>query len=419
MIILLPLVIFSAYCGFQVHENSTRRAGMKDDFSQANSIIYGIFSINNWRDEIKEILVEQIDAFELTEEQDSLLRVQINQTLNKLIDQAKSMVEERDEGLKNKLRKWAVDLFVDWDGLRQQVPEFTNTIMTEIKKRETKEDLKTIAKQKVQEYASKIEDDSLTTYLESIYQKYEVDNRPDLNSIIKTKTEKLQKTTYNYTYIMLGCIGVFLIPWFFTGRYPDLRKPLFLLSVALAMATLLTGLTSPMIEIDARIKEIDFTLIDRHIVFKDQILFYRSKSILQVVGLLFQSSRIDSKLVGVLVLAFSVILPISKLISTGLRLLNIGRISRTKLVEWLAFYSGKWSMADVMVVAIFMAYVSFDGILDEQLKMIDRDSQILTSITTNLTSLEPGFILFFSFVLYGLVLAQILKQIVGSKKIAH
>lgn len=409
--VLIPLLAFGIWSGIQVHDNSTRRAAMKDDFSQANSIIFGVFSANKWRDEVKKILTQQINEFELTAEQDSLLRVQVHQTLDKLITQAKAMVEERDESLKNKIRKWAVDIFVDWGELRQQVPQFTESIMEEIHKRDTREDLKSIARQKVDEYANKIQDDSLQTFRESIFAKYDVADTPELNAHLKPRVKQLQETTYNHTYWMLGLIGIFILPWFITGKYPELKTPLFLLSVALAMIVLITGLTSPMIEIDARIKRIDFTLIDREIVFQDQMLFYRSKSILQVVGLLLQSARIDSKLVGVLVLAFSVILPISKLLSTGIKLLGLGKLSRNKVVEWLAFRSGKWSMADVLVVAIFMAYVSFDGILDEQLKMMDRDSQLLTSITTNLTSLEPGFILFFAFVLFGLTLAQILKWI--------
>ncbi|MDZ7848925.1 MAG: paraquat-inducible protein A [Owenweeksia sp.] len=165
-----------------------------------------------------------------------------------------------------------------------------------------------------------------------------------------------------------------------------------------------------MIEIDARIRKIDFTFLGSHIVFDDQVLFYRSKSILQVVSLLLQSARVDSKLVGFLVLAFSVILPVSKLLSTLVYMYANARWRANSLLQWFAFKSGKWSMADVIIVAIFMAYVGFDGILDDQLKQVERNNQMLTSIATNLTSLEAGFILFLSFVLFSLILSEILKR---------
>ena len=414
--ILFPLVLFSAWCGYEVHENSTKRAVLKDDFSHANSLVFGLFSANIWREEIKDILTTQIEEFSLSEKQDSLLRKEISGILHELIDQAKSMVRERDDSFKGKIRKWAVNIFVDWDELRQQVPQFTSTILNELKQEETKQSLKILITQKVDEYAKQIHADTIRTHLIHHYEKYGQNTKEGFNQYIKTEAKRLQRESYRYTYYLLGIIGLFLLPWFFVKKYPELQTPLFILSVALAMVVLLTGLASPMIEIDARIKKIDFMLLGEHIVFKDQMLFYRSKSILQVVGLLLETSGFDMILVGVLVLSFSVILPVSKLISTGIKLLGSGKWANNKLVYWLAYHSGKWSMADVLVVAMFMAYVSFDGILDEQLKIVDIHEEYLTSISTNLTSLEPGFILFLAYVLYALVLAQLLKWLLSRRK---
>ena len=68
-------------------------------------------------------------------------------------------------------------------------------------------------------------------------------------------------------------------------------------------------------------------------------------------------------------------------------------------------------MADVMVVAIFMAYIGFKGILDSQLTGLNLMTPSIASITTNQTSLQPGFILFIGFVLFSLILSVILKRI--------
>ena len=68
-------------------------------------------------------------------------------------------------------------------------------------------------------------------------------------------------------------------------------------------------------------------------------------------------------------------------------------------------------MADVNVIAIFMAYIGFKGILDSQMDYLNMKTDSLASISTNETSLQPGFILFVAFVLFGLVLSVILQKI--------
>ncbi|VFN07946.1 MAG: hypothetical protein BECKG1743D_GA0114223_112061 [Candidatus Kentron sp. G] len=61
-------------------------------------------------------------------------------------------------------------------------------------------------------------------------------------------------------------------------------------------------------------------------------------------------------------------------------------------------------MADVMVVAIFMAYLGFEGIINNQMNQLDAASQYLNVITTDDgTYLEVGFFLFLGFVLLGRV----------------
>lgn len=411
IICLIPFLALTAWCGYNVYQESNDRSDIKDDYMEANSIMYGIFSANNWRAELSSIITTQIEEFDLTESQDSVLRIEINSLLNTMITEAKQQVNQNDESFGKKLRKWAVNTVVNWENLRDRVPQFTESIMQNLTSEESKERLKTFALDKFNEYAEQIYDDTLTTYLNNIYGKYDLDNQQEFNDFVVEKTDAMEKDVNQLGFIMLGVIAFFLLLWILAYKFPELRKPLFFMTVLLALIVLITGLASPMIEIDARINKVDFVLLGEHINFNNQMIFYRSKSILQVVQLLFESSRIDSKLVGFLVLAFSVILPISKLISTQIYLLGKGALRKNVIVQWLAFKSGKWSMADVMVVAIFMSYVSFDGILDHQLQYAEVQTEQLTSLATNLTSLQPGFMLFLAYVLLGLILAAILQKI--------
>lgn len=73
-------------------------------------------------------------------------------------------------------------------------------------------------------------------------------------------------------------------------------------------------------------------------------------------------------------------------------------------------------MADVYVIAVFMAYIGFQGILDNQLSNLNMETESLVSISTNKTSLQPGFIIFIAFVLFSLILSTILKKITGLKR---
>ena len=68
-------------------------------------------------------------------------------------------------------------------------------------------------------------------------------------------------------------------------------------------------------------------------------------------------------------------------------------------------------MADVIVIAILMTYIGLNGLLERQLASLNVKSDFLTILTTNNTALQPGYIIFISFVLYGLILSTILKFI--------
>lgn len=417
LIFLVPVLAINIFCAFRVHHLSDQRATLKNDYSYVNDIRYGLLSVNAWRTHLQFIVNDKIQDFSVTPEQEAVLREQISNVLNELITKADSMIQHSDHSLNGKIRKIAVNAFIDWDDLRKQVPVFSRTILDEINKPVNKEKLKELAEQKMNEFAIATRDSLLdTTRIENLLREHHASTLNDFNIKSSYKISELQKLTYKYTFIMIASLMLILLLWIVVFRYPHLREPLFGISIILALITLLIALSSPMLEIDARIQELDIVLLGEHIGFHDQVIFFQSKSILDVVKILLNTKKPDSVFVGILILIFSVIFPITKLISTEVYLLGSEKIKGNRLVKFFAFHSGKWSMADVMVIAIFMAYVGFKGILDNQLKLLNYDTPSLNSIATNLTSLQPGFILFVAFVMFGLVLSEILKRISKKKK---
>ena len=63
-------------------------------------------------------------------------------------------------------------------------------------------------------------------------------------------------------------------------------------------------------------------------------------------------------------------------------------------------------MADVMVIAIFMAYIGFSGILSEQLNHLGGLSSSVEVLTTNQTQLQTGFFLFTAFAVISLIVSH-------------
>ena len=411
--ILLAIAIWS---GLQVHHLSDERAEIKKDYSVLNNITNGLLSVNAWRDHIVKVVTNRIDDFEFTPEQDKALKYEVSQILHAVINKADSLVDRKQKTLGGKLKKFAVKTLVNEDKVHAQVPEFAETIVNELKKPKNKEKIKFIARSKLEEFGTITYDStSDISRSESILAKYDAPDVPTFNSNSALLLDGLQRRTYFFTYVILGIMFFFLIMWWVLKNQRSLHSIFFVLSILLTFVVLFVALTSPMIEIDARIKEMSFLLIGERISFNDQVIFFESKSIVDVVRILLETGKYDSALVGILILLFSIVFPIGKLLATKIYLLGNEKWRNNKVIQFFAFKSGKWSMADVNVVAIFMAYIGFKGILDSQLANLNMQTDSLASISTNETTLQPGFILFVAFVLFGLILSVILQKITAAE----
>jgi hypothetical protein len=193
-------------------------------------------------------------------------------------------------------------------------------------------------------------------------------------------------------------------------RRPPLHKSETVVLALFCGVLLWAGLRNPMIDIDARITHFSFQLSGEPVEFTDQTLFFQSKSITDVVRLLIETRKPGMVIVGLMVLTFSVIFPIAKLLSSAAYCYRIGGLQKNRLVQFFSLKSGKWSMADVLVVALFMAYIGFDGVLSSQLGQLREAAGGMTVLTTNNTSLQAGFYLFLGFCAAGMLLSVALER---------
>jgi len=413
---LSALLITQGFFGYRLHELSKKQEQLKHDYAAMNSISLGLFSIEQWQDKIETIVSRQVRNLDLTPKQRRELQKEIEGVIIALIDKAEALITEpKKKSLRGKLVKFAVKNFVDVDTIKKKVPGIAKTILKKVDNPRMKKQLETMALEKIDQ-VDEIEsiDSTLTENAKIInitYKRYQVTDIKSFNKKIEIGLKEIKTATYTYCIAMLGGIVVFLLAWWFFRKRGSLHATLFILSLAYAFILLGVGLTASMIEVDARIGAIDFVLLGQQITFKDQVLFFQSKSILDVVMILISGTAIDSILVGVLILIFSILFPAMKLSSTGIHLLGRKKLAENKVIKYFAFQSGKWSMADVIVIAILMAYIGLNGLLESQLASLKIPAESLTLISTHNTALQPGYIIFIAFVLFGLVLSTILKTI--------
>ncbi|WP_255431082.1 paraquat-inducible protein A [Pedobacter sp. N36a] len=409
------LLSAEGYFGYHLHQLSEQQEQIKEDYSNINNISSGLFSVEQWRDKVAGIVSHQIRDFTLSPKQKKALQKEVEQIIIALIDKAEALINKPKKTIDGKIKKFLVKSFVHTDNFRKKAPGLSEEIIAKVYNPRNKKKLSKVAMSKFDalERAEFLDSTVAATKAatEKIYKKYGASSNEELNKKLISSLSKIRTATYNYSFAMLGCIAIVLSLWWILRKRADLYATLFIMSLLFAFILLFIGLTASMIEVDARIKAVDFVVLGEHVVFENQVLFFQSKSILDVVRVLMAQPAADAILVGVLILIFSILFPVMKLSATGIHLLSKKKIAKNRIIRYFAFQSGKWSMADVIVIAILMVYIGLNGLLDSQLKSLNIKSDDLNVITTNNTALQPGFIIFISFVLYGLILSTILKFI--------
>ncbi len=147
--------------------------------------------------------------------------------------------------------------------------------------------------------------------------------------------------------------------------------------IAISLICLYPGLTKPMLQITAAAE----------LPFVGRVeMFNQIQSVIESVEALYESKN---RLVASLILLFSVIVPLIKA-SILLSALAFPRLTwRWHLFRFVELI-GKWSMADVFVVAVFMAFLA---------------TEAHTAVTA---ILHPGFYYFTAYCLISLLSIQVM-----------
>jgi len=410
LLVFVPLILVNAVCGLRMHKFALERTERMEDYSTINSLSYGLFSVDLWRDMVKRVVTERINDFKVSPKQEEVLRHEAETILNALLKEAGLIAQKPRRTVSEKIKR-RIELSLI-KSAKENVPRFARAVTDEVQKPANLRKIKDVALDEFNKLINQTHGDSEDRrILQALLEKNGVKTVEEFNAISQKELAALNVSIFLYTWILIGTAVVFLLTWWLCWKRTDLHRLFFSLSAAFALLLLLTSLSTPMMEVDARVQSVNFTLLGEKLEFKEQVLYYRSKSLMQMVRLLLASEKVDTVGVGVLIFLFSIVFPMAKLLSAQAYLLGGEAVRKSRLVHFFAFKSSKWSMADVMVVAVFMAYIGFQSIVNNQLENLNIKTSSLESITTDASSVQAGFLLFTTFVLFGLALSDILKSI--------
>ena len=365
---LLSLIIISAsviLCQ-QIISNSLSNQQNKNDYAELNSVKYGLLSIDEWKRQVTEIFAEEINKLYLSKENERVLRKHIEVLLNTLIDRVDKQIREANSGsAEGQIKQSFINTFINLDDIKKGIPEYADAIVHELKKSKTKRQIKSVLNKQLEQYSDETFDTQDTPQLSRILL------RTGSGDVETAKTKLNEQISVKHNLIIKEAgllIMLSVILFALSGFSKQPLTPSGYIFLILSLFTLLiAGVTTPTIDMEATISQMNFMLIGHPIHFENQVLYFQSKSILDVFWIMITHKDIQMKLVGILLITFSIILPLLKIVSSLGYYFNYHRARENSVIKFLVLKSGKWSMADVMVVAIFMAYIGFNGIISSQL----------------------------------------------------
>lgn len=400
-IILSLLLLVSIFASFKMYKSEQLQQQHKNDLIELSSIEYGLLNVDKWENLLADVIATKLDGFNDEGMDNDVLKKNVGALLKELIDNYEKSIQKKNSGelfgaMKNSLYASA------FDGIRKDIPMLTDKVMVFLDIKNNTEGIKEFIVILLKKYTEGTFERTDYSKIDAIVKKYEGETSSDTVTLLQQKLQEQNETNQPYKTILAIAFLGFICVFFF---FKNVSKTDYLLGITFSFLLLFLGITLPMIEIDARISEMSFSFLNETISFKDQVLFYKSKSIYEVVTLMMSQQKVDIIVVGGLIFLFSVLFPITKLISSILYILN-KKLKESKLIQFFMFKTGKWSMADVFVIAIIMAFIGFEGIVTDQLSQLKNVSESVDILTTNNSSMLFGFFSFTAFVIVSIAISH-------------
>jgi hypothetical protein len=419
LLLLAPAVFFT----WRTVDGLAARRQLRMELAEITHVRYGALNADRWVEQIVPILNRKIDGIDLTADKGASLRPTVEKALNRLLDQVKEQMAPKPPpkpapgspppspaaGFAAMANATIATMMVN--NLKPRVPEFAAVVLKELGSKENKQAVKDYLAGVLAEGAKSTFSAVDLTYYKAILQQHHCADAAACKVELANRIREADDNISTWYLAALGAAALAFI--LLLAVNPVLRWYHVLLLLLFSITLLAGGVLSPMIEVEAKISRLSLTFFGDPISFPEQIFYFQSKSVLEVFRTLITIGQPEMWIVGVLVLMFSVVFPTLKILTIALCLKWPEWLQKYRIVRFFALESSKWSMADVMALAIFMSYVAFNGVITNAMSSLQSPGAQLV-IPTDSSKILPGFYLFIGFVLGSLFLSWKLEQTLKS-----
>jgi hypothetical protein len=393
--------IASVILSQQIIVQSISNQKNKIDYAELNHVNYGLFSVEEWKKQITRILAEEINKLYVSKATEREIRKHVEVMLNILIDKVVKKIREGNSGSgEGWVRQSFFNMFVSLEDIKKGIPEYADAIMHEMTKAKTMNQIKSMLNKQFERYFSQTFSLQDTSPISLILL------RTGSKDIESARIKLQREIAAKQGLIIKEAILLIILSFVHFSLSGFSKRPLapsrYILLVLSLLVLLAAGVTTPMIDMEAKISQMTVVLMGHPIHFENQVMYFQSKSILDVFWIMITHLDLQMKFVGVLLINFSIVFPLLKIASSLGYYYNYREARKNPAIGFFVFHAGKWSMADVMVIAIFMSYIGFNGIIASQFDQLSSAGREFEMLTTNGTSLQPGYYLFLTYTLLAL-----------------
>ncbi len=295
MSLIILTALISTFLIYKVVSLSFEKQQINLEISELKSIKYGLFDVNEWKQKLTDVFFDRINEYELNPENKEHLKKYIETGIYILIDEVDRFLEtEQDKGnlIEQLIKTFVYSVSFNKNNFKGQVPEWADEIISIVETPETQNRIKEQLSSGLHVLFDK--NPSLTNYSvrNTILDKYNFAHSETVTCLqyLETEKEGLNKKLKLFSlFLIFLTISIFCSQ--FIPNIGSLEKTVYPL-IALC-SCFFVGVLIPMISLDVRLDTFEFILIGEKIEFKNQVLYFRSKSIIQVIKILFQDGSFN------------------------------------------------------------------------------------------------------------------------------
>ncbi|MEM7163765.1 MAG: hypothetical protein AAF487_15160, partial [Bacteroidota bacterium] len=336
-VFLSGLLFALLFCTARVFEIQQEIAVLKEDRMELSHIRYGLFSVDEWKEVIADVASKKIQELEIDDSNRAKLKSDIENVLHQVIDEVQNIVREKNDqsGFKGLVKNVFIDLFVDIDDIKSGIPSYADKIIEYLEQPENREEIKEYLLGKFKQFADETMGYTDYSQLASILKKYDHSEKEAcINQISQLEKDLSAKRYISLMFILTSGISFFIL---MIGGFIN-SKWEYLICILASLFLLVSGIALPMIDIEAEITSFSFQLAGEPVDFNNQIVFFQSKSILDVVWILLSRGELALIIVALLIFSFSVVIPLLKLFFSVRAILN-SKLPQNKVIKFLIFQS--------------------------------------------------------------------------------